>query len=154
FFSTKVMQERVPSLEFFRRTDRIGETPLFFALASSASFLYVNRGPGLPRGDYGRFDVHPNFSLPWKRIPSLSITVTGGGRWTGWGDSTDEAQTHFVGSSVTRTYGEAGVSLVGPSFSRIYDGQIGSFGKFKHIIEPRIDYTYVSDVSDPARIPI
>src|SRR5262249_17218732 len=43
---------------------------------------------------------------------------------------------------------------VGPSFSRIYDGQIGSFGKFKHIIEPRIDYTYVSDVSDPARIPI
>ena len=154
FFSTRVTQERVPSLEFSRRTERIGESPVFFALDSSASFLYMNRGPNLPRGDYGRVDVHPTFSLPWKRIPWLSITANAGARWTGWGDSTDEAQTRLVGSSFSRRYGEAGVSVVGPSFSRIYDGQIGSFGKFKHVIEPRIDYVYVSEVSDPARIPV
>ncbi len=43
--------------------------------------------------------------------------------------------------------------MVGPSFSRIYDAEIGRFGKFKHIIEPRVDYNYVSDVTDPAAIP-
>jgi lipopolysaccharide assembly outer membrane protein LptD (OstA) len=154
FFGTKVTQERLPSLEFSRRTDRIGQSPVFFSLESSASFLYANRGPNLPRGDYGRFDVHPAFSLPWKRIPWLSVTANAGARWTGWSDSTDDSQTQFVGSSYTRKYGEAGVSIVGPSFSRIYDAKIGSFGRFKHVIEPRIDYVYVSEVSDPARIPV
>ena len=43
--------------------------------------------------------------------------------------------------------------MVGPSFSRIYDAEIGPFDKFKHVIEPRVDYDYVSDVTDPATIP-
>lgn len=153
FFGTKVTQERVPSLEFFRRTSRVGSTPFFFSLESSLSYLYVNRGTNLPRGAYGRADLHPTISLPWKRIPWLSITTRGGVRWTGWSDSTDDAQSRFLGSAYTRRYGEGGVAIVGPSFSRIYDGEIGRFGKFKHIIEPRIDYDYVSSVSDPARIP-
>jgi len=153
FFGTKVTQERVPSLEFFRRTSRLGSSPFFLSLESSLSYLYINRGTNLPRGAYGRADVHPTLSVPWKRIPWLSITARGGARWTGWSDSTDDAQSRFVASSFTRRYGEAGVSLVGPSFSRIYEGELGRFGKFKHIIEPRIDYDYVSDVTDPARIP-
>ena len=58
-----------------------------------------------------------------------------------------------TGDSFLRTYALAGVSLVGPSFSRIFDVKIGPWEKLKHIIEPRVDYTYISDVSDPARIP-
>jgi len=150
---TDVLQERLPSLEYIRRTDRIGQTPLFFAVESSLSFLYVNRGPNLPRGTYERADIHPTLSLPWKRIPWLSVTANVGGRWTGYSDSLDDGQTHFLGSSFTRHDFEAGVSIVGPSFSRIYDGNLFGFGKFKHVIEPRVDYTYVSDVSDPQRIP-
>lgn len=153
FFGTTVLQERLPSLEFFRRTSRIGGSPFFFSLESSLSYLYVNRGPNLPRGTYERGDVHPTLSFPWKRIPWLSITSKVGGRWTGYTDSTDDGQTHFLGSSFARRYGEGGISIVGPSFSRIFDAEIGRFGKFKHIIEPRIDYNYVSDVSDPQRIP-
>ncbi len=153
FFGTKVTQERLPSVEYFRRTSRVGRAPLFFAVESSLSYLYVNRGPNLPRGAYGRADIHPTLSLPWKRIPWLSVTAKAGGRWTGYSDSTDTAQARFVGSSRTRRYGETGLAIVGPSFSRIYDGEIGRFGKFKHVIEPRIDYEYVSNVSDPARIP-
>jgi LPS-assembly protein len=153
FFGQTVYQERVPSLEFFHRTSRIGASPLFLSLESSLSYFYVNRGPGLPRGTYGRGDFHPVFSLPWKRIPWLSITAKFGGRWTGYANSTDDAETHFVDESFSRKYGEVGLSLVGPSFSRIYDAEIGPFGKFKHIIEPRVDYNYVSDVTDPAAIP-
>lgn len=153
FFGTTVLQERLPSLEFLRRTSRIGASPLFLAFESSLSYLYVDRGTGLPRGSYGRVDLHPTLSLPWKRIPWLSLTAKLGGRWTDYTDSTDDAQTHFVGESFTRRYGEAGLSIVGPSFSRIFDAEIGRFGKFKHVIEPRIDYSYVSEVSDPARLP-
>jgi LPS-assembly protein len=154
FYGTKVVQERVPSLEYFRRTSRIGRSPLYLALESSLSYLYVNRGPGLAHGEYGRADFHPTLSLPWKTVPWLSLTAKGGGRWTGYSDSTDEAHTRFEGVSFTRTYAEAGASLVGPSFSRIYEGTIGPFGRFKHVIEPRVDYEYVSEVGDPLRIPV
>lgn len=152
-FGTDALQERLPSLEYRRRTEKVGSTPFFFSAEASLSSLYVNRGANLPRGTYERADVHPTISLPWKRIPWLSITASAGGRWTGYSDSVDDGQTRFLGSSFSREYGEAGLSIVGPSLSRIYEGHFLGFGKFKHIIEPRIDYTYVSDVQDPQRIP-
>jgi len=153
FFGTKVIQQRLPTLEYSRRTSRVGRTPLYFALESSLSHLYVNRGRDRPRGSYGRFDIHPTLSLPWKTVPWLSVTARGGGRWTSYSDSTNAAQTRFDGSSYTRQYEEAGLSLVGPSFSRIYEGSIGPYGRFKHVIEPRMDYEYVSRVEDPFQIP-
>jgi LPS-assembly protein len=154
FYGTKVVQERIPSLEYSRRTSRIGKSPFYLALESSLSYLYVNRGSGLAHGEYGRADFHPTLSLPWKTVPWLSVTARGGGRWTGYSNSTDDAHTRFQEESFTRTYAEAGASLVGPSFSRIYEGTLGPFGRFKHVIEPRVDYEYVSDVGDPLRIPV
>ncbi|MEP6471210.1 MAG: LPS assembly protein LptD [Acidobacteriota bacterium] len=154
FYGTKVVQERLPSLEYSRRTARIGKSPFYLALESSLSHLYVDRGRDLAKGEYSRADLHPTLSLPWKTVPWLSLTARGGGRWTGYSDSTDDARTRFEGSSFARTYAEAGASLVGPSFSRIYEGAIGPFGRFKHVIEPRVDYEYVSEVTDPLRIPV
>ena len=153
FYASTVLQERFPSIEFFHRTAPIGRSPFYLALESSLSALYVNRGTNLPRGTYGRYDLHPVLSFPWKEIPWLSATVRGGGRFTAYSNSTDDLQTHFVGQSATRSYAEAGLSLVGPSFSRIYDVEIGPYEKFKHVIEPRVDYNYVSPVGDPTRIP-
>jgi LPS-assembly protein len=153
FYSSTVIQERFPTVEFFHRTAPIGRSPFYLALESSLSALYINRGAGLPRGTYGRADIHPVLSFPFKDIPWLSMTVKAGGRFTGYSDSTDEAQTEFTGESFRRSYGEGGFSLVGPSFSRIYDVSIGPFDKLKHVIEPRVDYDYVSNVGDPARIP-
>jgi lipopolysaccharide assembly outer membrane protein LptD (OstA) len=153
-FATSILQERIPTLEFFRRTSRVGATPLYLALEASLSGLFINRGVNLPHGTYGRADLHPTLSLPWKGIPWLSLTARAGGRWTGYTDSTDDGQTHFTGSAAERAYGEASLSLVGPSFTRIYDGSLGPYGKFKHVIEPRVDYSYVSNVSDPARFPV
>lgn len=153
FYSSTVLQERFPSIEFFRRTAPIGRSPFYLALQSSLSALYVDKGRNLPRGTYGRFDLHPVFSFPWKEIPWLSATAKAGGRFTGYSNSTNDLQAQFVDETATRSYAEAGLALVGPSFSRIYDVQVGPYQKLKHIIEPRIDYDYVSNVSDPARIP-
>jgi hypothetical protein len=58
-----------PTIEFFHRTAPIGHSPFYLSLVSSLSFLYVNRGFELARGSYGRFDVHPILSFPWKEIP-------------------------------------------------------------------------------------
>jgi LPS-assembly protein len=154
FYSATVIQERFPTVEFFHRTAQIGRSPLYLSLLSSMSGLYLNRGrEALTRGTYGRFDAYPIVSFPFKEIPWLSLTARAGGRVTYYTDSVDGPGTQFTGQSFTRTYGEGGVSFVGPSFSRIYDGSFGPWDKFKHIIEPRVDYQYVSDVDDPQEIP-
>jgi LPS-assembly protein len=153
FYSSTVIQERFPSLEFFHRTAPIGRSPFYLSLESSLSALYINRGRDFARGTYGRFDLRPVFSFPFKEIPWLSFTARAGGRVTQYTNSLDGVGTDFSGEAFTRTYGEGGVSFVGPSFSRIYDTTIGPWDKFKHVIEPRVDYQYVSNVDDPAAIP-
>jgi len=153
FYAATVVQERIPSLEYFHRTAPIGNSPFFLALESSLSGLYVDKGQGLLRGTYGRFDLFPVFSIPLKSIPWLSVLAQAGGRLTEYTDTTDDGQTTFTGHSFLRSYATAGVSIVGPSFSRIYDVSLGPWSKLKHVIEPRVDYTYVSNVADPAQIP-
>jgi lipopolysaccharide assembly outer membrane protein LptD (OstA) len=153
FYSSTVIQERFPSVEFFRRTSPIGHSPFYLSLLSSISGLFIDRGQNLPKGTYGRFDVNPVVSFPFKEIPWLSLTLNGGGRFTGYTDSTNETQTTFTGEARTRAYAQGGASIVGPSFSRIYDAAIGPWDKFKHVIEPRVDYTYVSDVKNPSEVP-
>ena len=153
FYSSTVIQERFPTLEFLHRTAPIGRSPLYLALDASLSALYINRGRNLPRGTYGRADVHPVVSFPFKDIPWLSLTARAGGRFTGYTDSTNPEQTSFTGDGITRAYGEAGLAVVGPSFSRIYDTTLGPWDKLKHVIEPRVDYSWVSEVPDPRQIP-
>jgi len=153
FYASTVIQERIPSLEFFHRTAPIGESGFFFALQSSLSGLYLDKGEGLLHGSYGRFDFNPTLSFPIKGIPWLSVLAQAGGRLTEYTDSTDETQNNFTGQSLLRTYATAGLSVVGPSFSRIYDVDIGPWDKIKHVIEPRIDYTYISNVENPEKIP-
>jgi LPS-assembly protein len=154
FYSATVIQERFPTVEFFHRTARIGRSPFYLSLLSSMSGLYLNRGrEALTRGTYGRFDAYPIVSFPFKEIPWLSLTARAGGRVTYYTNSVDGPGTQFTGDAFTRTYGEGGVSFVGPSFSRIYDASFGPWDKFKHIIEPRVDYQFVSDVDNPQEIP-
>src|SRR5262249_2248276 len=92
-------------------------------------------------------------SFPFKEIPWLSLTARAGGRITQYTNSVPDTAGPFTGESFTRAYGEGGVSFVGPSFSRIYDPNIGPWDKVKHVIEPLADYQWVSDVDDPQEIP-
>ncbi len=66
----------------------------------------------------------------------------------------NDAQTALVDEPYNRFFGSAAVDLTGPSFSRVYDVAWGNITKIKHVIEPRIDYEYESDVPDYSRTPI
>jgi lipopolysaccharide assembly outer membrane protein LptD (OstA) len=46
------------------------------------------------------------------------------------------------------------VDVVGPSFSRVFEGGFGGFSKIKHLVEPRIEYRYLTTPTDVTRIPI
>jgi len=66
--------------------------------------------------------------------------------------SLTSAKKNAVDESLRRFYAQGNVDFVGPSFSRVFNMEIGSFTKFKHVIEPRVRYTYTTDVKDQNRI--
>jgi LPS-assembly protein len=138
-------QRRLPELEYRLRSTQLGRSPFYLEVDTSAAYLDVAH-PQSYQGQYGRFDLFPQLTLPVKTFPWLSLSVTGGERLTYYGDSLNSTGSAFTGDTLTRTFPFASAEIVGPSFSKIFSFHLGELGKFKHIIEPRITYTYQGDI--------
>jgi LPS-assembly protein len=147
-----VVQRKLPELEYRLRSTRLGRTPFYLELDSSLSYLDLAR-PGAYEGQYGRIDAFPQVTLPIRSFPWLSLSVTGGERLTWYGDSLNRSNNAFTGQAITRALPYGSAEVVGPSFSRIFDLSLGSFGKFKNVIEPRFTYTYQGTYDDQVLIP-
>ncbi len=161
-----VLQRQLPEVEYRVRPVRIGRSPLYFQLLSSANYFSVDRSAAY-QGEYGRADLFPQLSLPLRAAPWLSVGLNGGGRATWYGDSVcrfpsqpgevaddlcgPEGQA-LTGETLTRVFPTAGAEIVGPSLSRIFSGPSG--GKVKHLIEPRWTYTFFDDFDDRERVPL
>jgi len=105
--------------------------------------------------DYARADLFPTLSLQVRTPPWLSIRPQVSLRETYYTHSLDpnltrnaRGQELITNDSLTRTYAQGQVEVVGPSFSRIFNLSAGGFSKFKHVIEPRFTYIYTTDVLD------
>jgi lipopolysaccharide assembly outer membrane protein LptD (OstA) len=160
-----VILRSLPEAEYRLRSTQLGSLPLYLQADASVAQLDVDRSSDY-NSNYGRVDLFPSVELPIKSWPWISMSLTGGYRFTWWGDSlcnlaTDETGApigggercvdgvqRFTGESFERATPVFTADIFGPSFSRIYDKEIGDFGKFKHIIAPRVTYGYVN-VEDP-----
>jgi LPS-assembly protein len=145
---------QLPEAEYKLRPTRIGRTPLYAALDSTASYLGVDRG--VVQATYPRFHLQPQLRLPLAPAPWLALTLNGGGNLTWYGDSTRFApgENTFTGNTLTRTLPFGGAEVIGPSFSRIFDAGLGPFGKLKHILEPRFAWSYVGAFDRQDEVPI
>ncbi|NJL29348.1 MAG: LPS-assembly protein LptD [Thermoanaerobaculia bacterium] len=146
---------QLPEVEYRVRNAKLGSTPLYFSLLSSVNYFDIDRSAE-PRGfqiDYGRADVFPTLSIPLSSLTWLSTKLDLSYRATfysksGNPDPNAPAAEGLEGGSLTRTYPQASLEVIGPSFSRIFDKPIGRFAKLKHIIEPRLNYLYIADLDD------
>jgi len=86
-------------------------------------------------------------------VPWLNLSLTAGERMTWYGDSLDATGTSFDGEALTRLIPFGSSEIVGPSFSRIFNGGFG-FDKLKHVVEPRMTYTYLGEIDDRGEIPL
>ena len=149
--ATAVILERRPEAEYRLRSTRIGRTPLYVSLVAVADQFRINRSPTL-RGMYGRFDLFPTVSVLTSGLPWLNVTPTFGFRETYYTSQYSEDRNYLVEEPLSRSYATAGLSVVGPSISRVWTKEGGS--KVKHLVEPRVEYQYVSDPGDVSRIPV
>ncbi|HYM62328.1 MAG TPA: putative LPS assembly protein LptD [Thermoanaerobaculia bacterium] len=151
--------EQLPTLQFRIYPERLADTPVYFSMESSASHLRTSGLINGPSADYYRADVFPTLSMQIRTPAWFSIKPQISARETYYSSSLDPAAVanpalpqDAVTQSLTRFYGQGQVELVGPSFSRIFNMNLGGFTKFKHVIEPRIRYIYTTNVIGEDRI--
>ncbi|MGN6182928.1 MAG: LPS-assembly protein LptD [Thermoanaerobaculia bacterium] len=149
--------EQLPSLQLRMYPQRVGRTPFYFSMESSASRL--RSGGVSPENvrtvdaDYFRTDIFPTLSMQLRTPQWLSVKPQLSLRQTWYSASRDPLTNEVVDDeSISRFYAQGQVEVVGPSFSRVFNRSIGGFSKFKHVIEPRIRYVYTTDVEDQNRI--
>jgi LPS-assembly protein len=149
--------EQLPSVQLRMYPQRVGRTPLYFALESSASRL--RSGGVSPQNvrtvdaDYYRTDIFPTLSMQLRTPQWFSIKPQLSLRQTWYSASRDPLTSEVIDDeSISRFYAQGQVEFVGPSFSRVFNRSIGGFSKFKHVIEPRVRYVYTTDVEDQDRI--
>jgi lipopolysaccharide assembly outer membrane protein LptD (OstA) len=150
YFSDQTrVNRRLPSVRLSRPARKIGRTPI--------ALSYDLRGEELGRGnqdgvdEYSRFDVAPQLSVPFSTT-FLRVNPQVSFRYTHYGSSrTDEG---IVGPPLDRRYFETAVSVVGPTFSRVFNTPGGAYtDKFKHVIGPEITWRYRTPVDDFDLIP-
>jgi len=151
--------EQLPSLQFRLYPNRIGDTPFYYSMESSASHLATSGLINGPTANYYRADIFPTLSMQLQTPAWLSIKPQISVRETYYSDSLSDASVvnpfgklEAVNKSVERFYAQGQVEVVGPSFSKVYNESLGGFTKFKHVIEPRFRYLYTTTVNDQNRI--
>ncbi len=160
---SKDVRYQLPEIEYKLRKLQLGKSPIYLDLQSSVNYFSLDlettpSGADEPDSfteQYGRVDISPTLSIPVSRLAWLSAEVELGGRATYYTDSLtpteelgDGESRWFQGEDLTRVFPRAGLEIVGPSFLRIFDKKVGRFAKFKHIVEPRIDYAFVGDFDE------
>ena len=150
-----------PSFFISGEERQLGKTPLYWSFESAAEGLQLREAP---QGNtllgfrtaalVGRFDLAPSLALPlrwrgWSFRPSLTL------RDTFYTQQYDAALASASGKAedtgLNRRSLETSVELRPPALSKVFDRPwLGR--KWKHVIEPRIRYDYVTGINDFAEI--
>ena len=147
----KITIRKLPSIEFASRDRQLTYSfPIWVSFDSSIALMQRTQPLFQTRQFVDRMDISPRVMTAFRLfgfnlIPSFSV------RETRYGSSVNNGVIH--GSNVLRTSREVGIELVPPSLARIYNppkwlGNPKLGDRFKHVIEPRASYLYVSGVND------
>jgi LPS-assembly protein len=146
-----------PSLFLSSEERQLGHTPLYWSFESADEGLQRREAPqGSQRGFrtavlVGRFDLAPSLVMPvrwrgWSFRPELTLRDT---LYTEQGNP--EVSTIASRDNLNRKSLEASVELRPPALSRVFEHQwLGR--KWKHVIEPRMRYDYVTGINNFANI--
>jgi len=154
-----------PSFFLSGEERQLGNTPLYWSFEAAAEGLQRRQAPEVSQSGLlqpglrtaalvGRFDLAPSLSMPmqwrgWSFRPALAL------RDTFYTEELKPATLHMpeeaVNDILNRKSLEASVELRPPALSRVFDHPwLGR--KWKHVIEPRMRYDYVTGVGNFADI--
>lgn len=149
-----------PSFFISGEERQLGNTPLYWSFESAAEGMQLREPPqgtalGLRTSPLvGRFDLAPSLAMPvqlqgWSFRPELTL------RDTFYTEEFDPALAAATGKAaddvLNRKSLEASFELRPPALSRVFDRPwLGR--RWKHVIEPRMKYDYVTGINNFANI--
>ncbi len=154
----KVSIRKLPEIQFSSRDRQVSRNlPLWFSFDTSASLLRRSQPLFQTRRAVERMDMGPRLMTVarWKDIhliPSIQV------RETYWGSTflnqfeMTGLSNQVTGKGLWRHAFELDTQLILPSVAKIYEGKGWLGEKFKHVIEPRAEFHYVSGIGDISRI--
>lgn len=132
-----VIISQTPSVSFSGMDDQVGHSPFYFSFETSGAGVTRTQS-GFETPDISeRLDFHPEVALRSQPIWGFHLTPTLGLRVTHYGVSLLPG-----GGSLNRVLGEFGLDLRPPSFEKLFTGTHWGY-RFKHVIEPDIQYRLV-----------
>ena len=137
----------LPQITFRNQREKIRNTPLYFNMESS--FTGFDREISSTNNNVQRFDIHPQFSLPFTTLPWMTFTPTIGIRETFYSNGYDSIGNES--GSLSRELYDITTIFEGPKFFKIFNFRNSAVPKVKHIIEPRVIYKYIPDMDNNDR---
>ena len=142
-----------PSVELSSVDRELGSSPFYWSYDAAAEGLSRSE-PGFSTAALlGRFDLSPTVSAPfllhgWSFRPAVSLRET---FYTQQLQPSGSGTGLAVSDPVSRKDLDASIEVRPPALHRVFDRQfLGR--KWKHVIEPRVTYDYVTGVSNFANI--
>ena len=142
-----------PGAELSSVDQPLGRSPFYWSYDAALEGLSRSEPTFSTAPLIGRFDLSPALSLPlqlggWSFRPALSVRDTA---YTQNLRVLPNGDRLAVSDTVNRKSLDASVELRPPALSRVFDHEfLGR--KWKHVIEPRVVYTYVTGVNNFSNI--
>jgi LPS-assembly protein len=149
-----IIIKKLPEAEFLSRDRQIlgGPLPVWFSLNSSAGLLDRTQPEFQTAQFVSRLDVYPEVTTA-VHFAGFNLTASGAIRETKYGNSINY-QNSVIGTADTlRSAREIRIELIPPAFDKIYQSPKWLGGdKIKHVIEPRVEYHFVSGIDNFAHL--
>lgn len=143
----KITIRHLPEFSMRKRDTQVldGPLPLWFSFDANAGLVSRDQPLFQTRQSVDRLDIEPRVqtAFEWKNIhilPSFSL------RETSYGESV--VNQAVVGNRYLRSSRELDLDIILPSIYRIYQAPKWMGSKFKHSIEPRLQFRNISGVDD------
>lgn len=146
-FDRKEKFNILPQVTFRNQRERILKSSLYYNLESS--YTGFERESNTMDTNVHRVDFHPQLSAPFNTLPWLTFTPTVGLRETFYsrGNESNGNKT----DSFTRELYDIKAFFEGPKFFKIFNLNNSQVPKMKHIVEPRVIYSYIPDMDNADR---
>jgi len=126
---------KLPEIVYTYHQQRLLNTPFFFQFQTSLVDFYRKEGP--QKEQQLRLDLFPQISLPLTKYPWFSLTPSFGLRETYYNPVEGDHK-----GDLLRQYPIFQMDFQGPKTYRIYKVKWDQISALKHLIEPRITYSY------------
>jgi hypothetical protein len=133
----------------------IGRSKVYFGGGGEMAYLVRQNDINDPLTNQSlwRFDGSPSVRAPIGSLPYLSPSVSASWRLTHWMETLDPLTGQQVPVGLTRSLLQLSAGVTGPSFSRVFQTPKNGYAeRFKHLIEPNINWRWYSPFADFNRV--